>query len=157
MIAGAALIVIGLLLFWAERAEEGISRGALFFLIGSVFLGAYLYKREYGFLIPACIMLGLGVSRVGERVFDMRNPMFLGLGLGFVAIYVIALIYEGKSQWWPLIPGGVLLVMAFGQVGDVVEYFFDHWPLALVVIGVLIVLGGFRQRREDGTAGGDRS
>jgi hypothetical protein len=154
MIAGAALIVIGLLLFWAERIEEGISQGALFFLIGSVFLGAYLYRREYGFLIPACILLGLGFWQVASRALDVRSPLYLGLGCGFVAIFVVARVYEKRSDWWPLIPGGILLVMAFGDLGDLFEYFFEHWPLALVVIGVLIVLGGFRQRRADGRADG---
>lgn len=147
IIAGAALIVIGLLLFWAERVEQGVSAGALFFLIGSVFLGAYLYRREYGFLVPACILLGLGAWRVAERLTELGNPLYFGLGLGFVAIFVIGRIYEGKSDWWPLISGGVLLLLAIGRIGEVVEFFFDHWPLALVLIGVLVVLRGFRERR----------
>ena len=48
----------------------------------------------------------------------------------------------------PLIPGGVLLVMAIPRTENVFEYVWSHWQLILVVIGVLILVGAFAKRGE---------
>ena len=52
VVSGITLITIGLLLFWMNRADN-LTDGLVFFVVGSVFLGAYLYSRNYGLLIPA--------------------------------------------------------------------------------------------------------
>jgi len=68
----------------------------------------------------------------------------LGLGFGFIAVYLIPLVYERRSHWWPLIPGGVLLINAFSSFQKFVNVVFDNWPLALVVVGIIVLLGAFR-------------
>ena len=142
----ATLIAIGLLLFWLNSVED-IADSVLFFVIGSLFLGAYLYSKNYGLLIPGCLMLGLGSGTLLHRVRKFDDPWQIGLGVGFIAIFVIALIYEKRSHWWPLIPGGVLLISAFSIGNQLMRFLFSGgWPLVLVVIGVIIVLGSFTNR-----------
>ncbi|NIM62910.1 MAG: hypothetical protein GTN89_03290, partial [Acidobacteria bacterium] len=51
LVAGVTLIAIGVLLFWLNRVED-IADSVLFFVIGSLFLGSYLYSKNYGLLIP---------------------------------------------------------------------------------------------------------
>lgn len=142
--AGLILIAIGLGLYFIDRIE-GIGDEAVFLIIGTAFLIAYFVRKNHGLLIPACVLLGLGVGSVGRGSFlGFAESGLFGLGLGFVAIYVIARLNEGKTHWWPLIPGGVMLMMAFPRSHQIFEYLWDHWQLLLVLIGVLILVGAFR-------------
>ncbi len=146
VVSGVTLIGIGLLLFWLTRAEN-FADAVRFFVIGSLFLGAYLYSKNYGLLIPGCLLLGLGAGKLLERMERFDEPGQLGLGAGFVAIFVIALLYEKRAHWWPLIPGGVLLISAFAIGEELRRFLFSGGlPLVLVVIGVIILLGTFTKR-----------
>ena len=58
---GIALIVIGTVLYLLERSR-GIDAAAVFLLVGSAFFAAYLYRREFGYLVAAGILLGLGLA-----------------------------------------------------------------------------------------------
>ena len=151
LLAGLVLVVIGLVLFALNRVGN-IGPWAIFFIVGSAFLTAYFYQREYGFLIPACILLGLGAGNVGEDFFRFGLSARLGLGLGFIAIFVIAFLYERRTQWWPLIPGTILIVTSLTRVRYIVEFMVDNWPLGLVILGILIMLGAFgRPKPKPGT------
>lgn len=142
--AGLILIAVGLGLFFIDRVE-GIGPEAVMLVIGVAFLIAYFVRKNYGLLVPGCILLGIGIGNVGRESFlGFGESSLLGLGFGFIAIYVIARLYEGKTQWWPLIPGGVMLIMAIPSGHELVEYLWGHWQLLLVLIGVLILVGAFR-------------
>ena len=143
IVSGVTLIVAGLLLFWLDRADL-LGHETVFFVVGAVFLGAYLYGKNYGLLIPGCILLGLGLGKTLGNADVVERPMMIGLGIGFLAIYVIALLYERRSHWWPLIPGGVMLVNAFSSLQGLIEFLFENWPLVLVAIGIFILVGTFR-------------
>jgi hypothetical protein len=146
LVSGVTLIGIGVLLFWLMRVED-LGQSLLFFVVGSLFLGAYLFSKNFGLLIPGGLLLGLGAGDVLGRAFELQNPARIGLGAGFIAIFLIPLIYEKRSHWWPLIPGGVLLVTAFSIGEDLMDFLFSGgWPLVLVAIGAIIVLGSFRKR-----------
>jgi len=152
MTAGAALIAMGLALYVLQRVE-GLNAGAIFFVMGGLFLAGYLYRQEYGLLIPAGILLGLGAGKVFEdSLFAFGEPTLLGLGCGFISIYFIALLYERRSKWWPLIPGAVLLMLGFPETQGVVEWLFMNWPLVLVIIGFLIFISAFGRQRNSGAS-----
>lgn len=144
LIAGAVLIVVGLGLL-ALQYVEGLSEAVIFFLIGGVFVAAYLYSRAYGLLIPGGILMGLGLGSVGEgALLSFGGLENIGLGLGFVAIYVIDLVYRGRTHWWPLIPGGVLIVSGLAEGSPVFQELLEvGWPLILVFIGLALLAGGF--------------
>ena len=142
--AGLILVAVGLGLYVIDRVE-GIGPEAVMLVIGAAFLIAYFVRKNYGLLVPGCILLGIGIGQVGRESFlGFGESSSLGLAFGFIAIYVIARLYEGKTQWWPLIPGGVMLIMAIPQGHELVEYLWGHWQLLLVLIGVLILVGAFR-------------
>ena len=122
-------------------------------IIGSVFIAFYFYTRNFGLLIPGSIMTGLGIGLVLEE--SMRAPgnfVLIGLGGGFVTIFLVALLYERKKQWWALIPGGVLLLLGLPDTQDIVRAVFQNWPLILVIVGVLILLGALVRGRTDADA-----
>jgi hypothetical protein len=119
-------------------------------VIGSLFLGGYLYTRNHGLLIPGCILLGVAVGSFGKKNLDLNSDFAqVAIGVGFVAIYLVALIYERRSHWWPLIPGTVLILVGFNVGREAFEYLFDRgWPLILVVIGLFILFGALRAKKE---------
>ena len=94
-------------------------------VIGLVFAIAFAATRRYGLLIPAGIMTGLGTGILLEDFGVMGEPVVLGLGLGFLAIYAADFLTSGASapgRWWPLIPGAILTIIAaaestFGEEG----------------------------------------
>ena len=144
--AGVTLIGLGLGLYVFQRFE-GMGEAAVFVVIGAAFLAAYLYNRVYGYLVPAGILLGLGTGTVlGHQQHGYGDPTLLGLGGGFVLIFVVALIYERKSHWWPLIPGAALILAGLPMGSGIFEYLFENWPLILVVIGALILVGGLGRK-----------
>ncbi len=142
-IIGAVLILLGIGLLALQRSE-GLGDAFALFLIGGLFVAGYFYRRSYGLLIPGCILLGLGLGAVGESTFPgVSDFSQLGLGAGFVAIYLLDRAFRGTTHWWPLIPGGILLLTGLAtlseDLGRVVEV---GWPLLLVLAGLLLLAGG---------------
>jgi hypothetical protein len=148
VVAGTTLALIGLALFWLN-ITEGPSHAIIMAAIGAAFLAAYYAGQGYGLLIPACILLGLGLGELAEEVWwgDFNQ---LGLGLGFIAIYVIDRLRRGETSWWPLVPGGIITVSALGaEFGTVRAAVEKGWPLILVVIGVALIAGVGKSRRRN--------
>jgi type IV secretory pathway VirB2 component (pilin) len=148
LMAGAILIVIGLGLLGLQFTE-GIGESVTLFFIGALFLAGYLYRRAYGLLIPACILMGLGLGAVGEQTFlAMEGMNNLGLGLGFLAIFLIDRAYTGASHWWPLIPGGILVINGLtSSSGPMADLVAVGWPLLLVAAGLILLFGASEFRR----------
>ena len=137
MLPGLILIALGVL-FLVGRLSGVIVLGGL----GAIFIVAYLITRKYGWLIPGCILAGLGLG-------ELLGWSSLGLGLGFIGIFVIDLIVRGKSHWWPLIPGAIITLDALGDRANVViaplrGLVASGWPLLLIAIGLLLL---FQNRR----------
>lgn len=153
--AGVALIVLGGVLLFLERLDSEAHVHLLFVLIGGIFVAGYLYKRAFGLLIPGALLLGIGGGLAFE---DLHSAPFvdgenvgLGLGLGFILIYVVSLLYERQNRWWPLIPGGFLVIASlpdFVWVDDVL----DFWPVAVMAVGVLLLFRAVTSRQSEGEA-----
>ena len=134
-LAGSVLVVLGLGLFALQLVGPPGDATALF-LVGGLFVVAYLWRGLYGLLIPGCILLGLGLGRVGGL-----EP--IGLGVGFGAIYLIDSVYRGRAHWWPLVPGMVLVVVGLGRISaDALAALAVGWPLLLVLAGLALLATG---------------
>ncbi|SRR5712691_7395054 len=141
---GVILIVIGATLFAVQWLH--LDADVIVLVIGLVFAGAYAATRRYGLLIPAGILTGLGAGVLLEDYGAMREPVVLGLGLGFLAIYGVDLATRRsreRARWWPLIPGAILTVIAgaggaFGDEGG--RAIQQAWPIILIVVGGWLLL-----------------
>ena len=143
---GLILIVVGLTLFAVQLLE--LDADVIVLVIGLVFAIAFVATRRYGLLIPAGVLTGLGIGIVLEDRGVMGEPVVLGLGLGFLAIYGADVLSTGArapGRWWPLIPGTVLTVIAgaestFGPEGArAIEL---GWPVLLIAAGAWLLLRG---------------
>jgi hypothetical protein len=143
---GIFLILLGGAFFLLERSQ-GLNMAAIFFIVGGGFFAAYLYRKEYGYLVPGGILLGLGTGMFVQHTrYDVGNPILWGLGLGFITIYIVSLIHQRRNIWWPLIPGGILVLLGLPRVRGIVQYIFDNWPLILVIVGLFFIAGGLLDR-----------
>jgi hypothetical protein len=142
VVLGLVLALVGAALFWMNIAE-GPTSAIILTALGAAFVAGYVYNKTYGLLIPGCILLGLGLGELLDRSWIGFHEMTqFGLGVGFIAIFVIDRIYRGKTSWWPLIPGvflvGEVLADEFYGFRNMVD---KGWPLILVVIGLAIMAG----------------
>jgi hypothetical protein len=142
-LAGAVLIVLGLGLF-ALQLVGGLGDAVVLFLIGGVFVFFYFARRIYGLLIPGCILLGLGLGRAGEAGGFARGELeTVGLGVGFLSIYLIDSIYRGRTHWWPLVPGLILTLGGIARLSaDAQRLIAVGWPILRLLAGLVLLAGG---------------
>jgi len=152
VIAGLLLIAAGVLLLLTQLGRVAAGEplwGMLALFAGSAFfLSLWLSNRaEWWPVIPGGIMLAWGVSTL---LATLRFPGWivgpiglLGSAVPFVYIYS----RDRKSNWWALIPGGVMAVVGlatwFGELvgGDWVAAFV-LWGIALAFV---VVFGADRR------------
>jgi len=124
--------------------------------LGLAFLATYLVTREYGFLVPGCILLGLGAGLLAHmRVPDPAEAANAGLllvplGLGFVGIWVLDRLYTRASNWWPLVPGGIIALVGLalwvgGAAVDLLALVGTWWPVILIAGGAVILVQLLRE------------
>ena len=139
---GVILIAIGSAI--AAVTWFGIGGEITVLVIGLVFLVAYTATRNYGFLVPGGILAGLGLGILAQPLVPTGYdgaPVLLGLGAGFVGIYVVdELVTHRVTRWWPLVPGLGLLAIgaliaagAYGALDMVGAYAV---PVLLILLGV---------------------
>jgi hypothetical protein len=143
---GVILIAVGVTLFAVRLLN--LDGEVIVLVIGLVFAIAFVATRRYALLIPAGIMTGLGAGILLEEAGAMGEPVVLGLGLGFLAIYAVDVLTSGAREpgrWWPLIPGAILTIIAgaestFGPDGA--RVIAQGWPIILIAAGAWLLLRG---------------
>jgi hypothetical protein len=143
MLPGLILIFLGVAFLLAQYFEFG---PALFLtLLGLAFLIPYVFTRSYGLLVPGCILAGIGLGLVFDRPpVSTAIAVPIGLGLGFIAIFVVHLVVARQSAYWSLIPGGVLVLVGIAEGVPYAQVLIEKgWPLILVLIGLAILAGQF--------------
>jgi hypothetical protein len=148
--AGVTFIVLGLALYGVQYLGS-TGQSLILTLLGGLGVVGYLFTRYRYLLVLGCILFGLGIGSFGERSLWVWGEFSeIGLGIGFVLIYLIGLVYERRGHWWPLIPGVVLLLLGFRAWRDFRVFVFSErgWPLILVIVGGLILFGTLGRARK---------
>jgi len=156
IVLAIVLIVIGIGGFVVQATEGQVDVGGIVVLsIGLGLLAAFTYTRHYGYLVPGGILTGLGGGIALQDTFTWTGDtsggvIVLGLGLGFVSIWVIGqLVNVQRALWWPLVPGGILAIVGCALLvgGDAVRV-LDWWGLVLIAIGLFVLWRAFGQSRQ---------
>jgi hypothetical protein len=119
LVWGSLLVVAGILFLLQEFGVLGSAFGYLWVLLlaaGSVvFLWIYFTKPEQWWaVIPGMTLLGLSLVGLEDLIpvipsGEWTGAVFLGcIGLAFWLVYL-----RNQQQWWAIIPGGVLVTLAF--------------------------------------------
>ncbi len=154
--AGVILVVIGGVLLVTRFALLATAPAWLLGLGVGLALIA-IVTRAYGALVGGMILLGLGAGMaLGDREVGGVSPgawIQLGLGAGFVGIWVLALILGMKRHWWPLVPGVILLALGGARFlrhivvipPEAMIAVRTWWPAALVVAGIWVLASALRK------------
>ena len=153
---GATLLIgIGALALLANLVGGTYVYESIPLAMGVAFAIAYIATRHYGFLVPAGILSGVGAGVLASSLLnpnDNGTYIVLAIGLGFLAIFAVDVLVSGSSlRWWPLIPGGLMLVVGMGMAGQSEGFVrqLQVWaPALLIVLGLLILLTRMRERRQ---------
>jgi hypothetical protein len=107
------------------------------------FLVVYVRDREQWWsLIPAWVLLAVGlmVGLIGQGILrDLLIPAYVmfAIAIPFIVVYA-----RNPSQWWALIPGGIMIVIGASFV--VAEGMFQYVAaIVLLVVGTWILLRQF--------------
>ena len=149
-VTGLLLIVIGLVLYFLQGTTQG--HVVAFLLMGGIFTAAFLSEREYGYLVPGGVLTGLGTGLLIDdwSLLPIAEPVPFGLGCGFLLIYLLDRLVTRAGSWWPLMPGGILVLVGIGAQRELIRWLFrEGWPLALVAVGIFLVLRGLFATGED--------
>lgn len=144
--AGIVLVVLGLVFLAAQWFD--FSGAAVLGALSVFFVVMYATTRRYGFVIPGMILGGLAVG-VGlqEYGYDPNGGfVVLGLGAGFIAIYLINVFVQAPASWWPLVPGGVLSVVGATQLAEgtaAADTIARLWPVGLIAADVIVLIATF--------------
>lgn len=148
MVIGIILIAVGAIALLGQFVQLPSSLGSwIVLIIGLSFLGATVGTRKYGFLVPGGIMTGLGAGIIASEAVTFPTDeatggaVVLGLGLGFLAIWVIgSLLRVQQNHWWPLIPGAILVLVGGALVigGRAVDL-LNYWGAVVIVIGLIVI------------------
>jgi hypothetical protein len=150
LIGGSVLIIIWAALLAGQMVPD-LGR-FIVLAIGLVLLATFVLRREYGWLVAGSIVSGVGVGVVLSTTLAgtlSGAAVLLSIGGGFIAIWLISyLLAIPERHWWPLIPG--LIMLSIGGALALGEWAVDllvYWPLALIVIGVLLLGSALLRQR----------
>lgn len=152
IVAGIALIAIGLLALLAQLTNWSILGWMVLPTLAVIFLTWGLLTRNFGLIIPGGIVGGLGLG-----LFTMVGPfsdLFAGLqpgvfmlsfAAGWALITLLSPITSNRVHWWPLIPGAVIGMVGLFLLGGrftwaVMQLMGYGWALILIGIGVYLLL-----------------
>jgi hypothetical protein len=149
-VGGAILIGIGLAFLAGQLIPH--AGDYIVLAIGLTFLAAFVVTREYGFLVPGGIVTGVGTGIVfasNLSAVEGGSLFMLSLGFGFIAIWVIGLVFRVRENHpWPLIPGIILggigaASLAGTRYAEIGRY---GWPIALIALGAILLVRGWVRR-----------
>ena len=152
IVAGVALIAIGLLALLAQATNWSILGWMVLPILAVIFLTWGLLTRNFGLIIPGGILGGLGLG-----LFTMVGPfsdLFAGLqpgvfmlsfAAGWALITLLSPITSDRVHWWPLIPGAVIGMVGLFLLGGrftwaVMQLMGYGWALILIGIGAYLLL-----------------
>jgi hypothetical protein len=152
VITGIVLVIIGIVALLGQFLAQFNLSHLILPGLGLGFLAWGILARQVGFLIPGGILSGIGLGVIvtqtgigGEMGSEQSGALFLlSFAAGWLLITLLSAVFTTETQWWPLIPGGIMAAIGSALlIGDpaltVLEFAGRVWPVALIIIGVYLI------------------
>jgi len=152
---GVALVALGLYIL-LERSFHIHGPGPILLVIGAALFAVAGMRRFQGPLVPAGVLLGLGVAFLVRDPLEPWVPSWATILCGIGAGLLLASILDRREgRRGPSVAGVVLIVVAIGATLatnlhisiDLRERLWQLWPFVLVVVGVLLVFQALSGKR----------
>src|SRR6266849_2143255 len=112
-------------------------------------------RRQRGRILWGVLLivfgLAAGIAVEGENGVRNGAAVVGGLGLGFVAIYVVDGLVTRAARWWPLIPGAILLMLSaalWTGSQELLRLLGTLWPVGLILLGVFVLYQYWREEQQ---------
>jgi hypothetical protein len=146
---GIVLVGVGLYVFIA-RAWGWRGAGPVLLLLGAIFFAISAARRFRGPLLPAGVLLGLGVGFLLRDALEPSWPrwaaILLGLGGGFLLVAAIDRGLGRRREPPPLWPGLALCAVGGAAAAtravsmrNLFEVLEPLWPFALIAAGLFFL------------------
>ena len=151
---GLLLVVVGAGLLIEYFVPQISATTLVLAAISAVFLAGWVMGRSLIALVPGLLIGALAVARLIEELHIYTGPgtTALAVAAAFLLIWLVAARAgtdkRGRPRWtWALWAAGIFgligLVEVGGQLGSIPSL-GAVWPLAIIVLGLIVVLGGRR-------------
>lgn len=117
IITACSLLILVLLLYVSNFLTLASTNMLALTLLGIACMGSGIRSSSDSMLVPGGIFSGIGMGfllTAGPFHLvsgDMAVSLFLFVcGLGWFSISILSKLYTRHTQWWPLIPGGMMAV-----------------------------------------------
>lgn len=149
---GLLLVVVGAGLL-IEYFVPAISATTLILTgISVAFFAGFLFGRSIIALVPALLIGALAVARLIEElhIYNGLGATALAVAVAFLLIWLVAVSRSGskRQRWsWALWAAGIFGLIGFVEVGGQlasIGLFGAVWPLAIIILGLIVVLNGRR-------------
>ncbi len=129
--------------------------------LGVVFLLWGISEKKFGLIIPGSLIatMAMGVF-MGWR--DSTQPeglqesgtMLVWFALGWMLIVVLSRVITKRFIWWPLIPGGIMLMVGSGlyiggNPGNTLDFLGNTGSIGLILFGIYLILLKFGMNNRD--------
>ena len=153
------LIFVGLMCLIFQTIDVG--ENLILPLLGIGFLGWSILSRNKGLLVPGGVLSGIGLGIIfSESAWAIQLEgyadgalFFVGFAAGWFAITALSTFFFSDFQWWPLIPGGIMLLLGTGLLTDgflleMLGQIGRYWPLILIVVGFATLFKRFSEDQQ---------
>lgn len=161
MTGGLILVAIGLIALVSQFVTIHLPENMGLLIVpglGALFLVWGILTRNAGLIIPGGILSG-----VGWGIYAISGPFsiwqgdneggvfLIFLGLGFGLITLVTAVFTKETQWWALIPGGIITfvgasILFGGALLTLLSWVGKLWPLALILLGISILWGANKEK-----------
>ena len=153
---GVLLVLVGIALL-VQYFVPGLSAGTLVLLaIAVAFLAGWLIGGAWAAMVPALLVLALGVAELIEDLAlfgppgeDVPGLASSALAIALVAIWLISAA-RGRRSMWPLWGAAIFGLIGLAQLSGRlvgIPSLSGLWPVLIILVGVLLLLNARRERR----------
>lgn len=129
--------------------------------LGIVFLLWGITEKKLGLIIPGSLIatmatgvyMGWGNSQQPEGLQE-SGTMLVWFALGWMLIVVLSRVVTKRIVWWPLIPGGIMLMVGSGlyiggNPGNTLDFLGNTGSIGLILFGIYLILLKFGMNNRD--------
>ncbi|MEE4194258.1 MAG: hypothetical protein V2J07_03570 [Anaerolineae bacterium] len=135
VLMGIALVSGAVLPIASDLVGTGFLLG-----IGIAFLITFLLHNHYWWaLIPGTILTGIGAATVVEVLFPRSSSNLVAfIVLGSIGLAFLLVFFVKRSNWWAIIPAGVLASVAALVLTGLVGLLFVGFAVTFALIPLLV-------------------
>jgi hypothetical protein len=134
LLIGAGVVALGQQLGYIQQFTDPQFWIWVFAIVSVAAVVEYILSgwKQWGWLFPAgvfgglALVITLAINNVDSAA--VASPLFFGLLIPFVAAYLT----DRTRNWWALIPGGIMLFMAFMML--LIDNVNEDWVGALFLL-----------------------